>query len=96
MRLMYIGKWCFFKELSFSKDIVKPRHTQSNFQDLDAGSDNNVTQNSDTVEIPEIDQVETPEMDLIEEVMENQEPVSESVNAGYLASGNLIPRNRYI
>lgn len=26
---------------------------------------------------------------------ENQEPVSESVNAGSLASGNLIPRNRF-
>ncbi|KAJ8728604.1 hypothetical protein PYW07_006300 [Mythimna separata] len=99
----YIGKWCFFKELSFLTDLVKPRHTQSNFQDLNAGSDNNETQNSDTVEIPEIDQietsemdqVETPEMDQIEEVIENQEPVSESVNAGSLASGNLIPRNRF-
>lgn len=92
----YIGKWCFFKELSFLKDKVKPRHTQSNFQDLNTGSDNNETQNSDTVEIPEIDQVETPEMDQIEEVVENQEPVSESVNASSLASGNLIPLNRFL
>lgn len=48
---IYIGKWSYFKELSFLKDIVKPRHSEGN-----AESDNNETQNSETFETSEMDQ----------------------------------------
>lgn len=92
---IYIGKWAYFKEMSFLKDILKPRATQGNFNS-NAGSDDDDTQD---LNFENSEAVETTEMTEIENVVENPATSenSESVNEGSHEvedSGNLIARKR--